>query len=48
MKLAALTSAVVICTLALTPAAFAQTSKAAANGAAPKKDAVPAARRPHP
>jgi len=43
MKLAALTSAVVICTLALTPAASAQTAKATSNSAAPKKDAVPAA-----
>lgn len=42
MKLAALTSAVVICALALAPAAFAQASKAVSKGT-PKKDAVPAA-----
>lgn len=41
MKLAALTSAVLICTLALAPAAFAQAAKAAPTAA--KKDAVPAA-----
>jgi len=46
MKLAALTSAVVICTLALTPAASAQTAKATSKSAAPKKDAVPAAPAP--
>ena len=42
MKFAALTSAAVICALALTPAAFAQSSKAVSKGTT-KKDAVPAA-----
>lgn len=42
MKFAALTSAAVICALALAPAAFAQSSKAVSKGT-PKKDAVPAA-----
>jgi len=42
MKFAALTSAAVICSLALAPAAFGQSSKAASK-APVKKDAVPAA-----
>ena len=42
MKKLALTSAVVLCSLALAPAAFGQATKAAPKAAA-KKDAVPAA-----
>jgi hypothetical protein len=42
MKLAALTSAALICSLALAPAAFGQATKAAPKAPA-KKDAVPAA-----
>jgi len=45
MKFAALTSAAVICALALAPAALAQSSKAVSKGT-PKKDAVPAAPAP--
>jgi len=43
MKFAALTSAALICSLALAPAAFAQATKAAGQKDAAKKDAVPAA-----
>jgi hypothetical protein len=42
MKLAALTSAALVCSLALAPAAFAQASKATSKSATSKKDAVPA------
>ena len=43
MKFAAVTSAALICSLALAPAAFAQATKAVAQKGAAKKDAVPAA-----
>jgi hypothetical protein len=43
MKLAAIPSAVLICSLAFAPAAFAQSGKAASKKDAAKKDAVPAA-----
>ena len=43
MKFAALTSAALICFLALVPAASAQATKAAGQKSAAKKDAVPAA-----
>ena len=43
MKFAALTSAALVCSLALAPSAFAQATKAAAQKGAAKKDAVPAA-----
>ena|SRR5438105_594990 len=48
MKKFALTSAAVICALALAPAAFAQAAKAVAQKGAAKKDAVPATTTPTP
>ena len=43
MKLAAVSSALLICSLAFAPAASAQATKAAPKAASTKKDAVPAA-----
>jgi hypothetical protein len=48
MKLAALTSAALLCTLALTPAAFGQTTTATTKQGAAKKDAVAATPAPTP
>jgi hypothetical protein len=42
MKFVALTSAALLCSLALAPAALAQAGQSAAKSRAPKKDAVPA------
>jgi hypothetical protein len=46
MKLAAVPSAVLVCSLAFAPAAFAQAAKSASKASSPKKDAVPATPTP--